>query len=144
MNNILTIPTGTKISQSTLINEIGVGYTVGGVAKTLRAHTGASYEAQLTSGYALGNATTVDIDAGYPLIYNPNAGLLGTGYPTARKTPHYVVGYGYRYNTFGSTGESYVSYLDPYKYISSAYGKHEISVTNMVKAVNDNTRYYIW
>lgn len=108
------------------------GTTVWNAASALRTITGLNFEAQKISELPLINALKTDINAyvGVMVMYNVKSMYGKTS------SNHFSAAKGYS----GST----VTYLDPYKFDSSMYGQHEVSLTKMTSAITAGGGYYIW
>lgn len=102
-------------------------------AAALRNITKLNFEAQRISEVPLKTALKTDINAyvGLYLVVDIN-----TLYPGYNGGGHAVAAKGYSDTT--------VIYNDPYKYINTLYGTHEVSISKMTNAIKNEGGLYIW
>lgn len=106
-------------------------------AAALREATKLNYEVTRTADYDFTKALKSDINAYVGLslpvdlyyVYNnrPHSGAIG----------HSLAAKGY-------SDANTVIFLDPWNFDGNYYGQHEISISQMLRAINGFTGYYIW
>lgn len=126
-NNIYT---QTKIASA--MGTTSDGTTGAGAARGLKSITGLNYTYQSLSEVSLYAALKTDINANVGVLLAVNASKLYSGFFGM----HMVAAKGYSTNS--------VIYLDPWKYNSSVYGQHEVSLSTMQNAIKACENKIVW
>lgn len=138
--------TGNNYSQSDLATAMGTNQTDGTlvykIPLKLNAELGnGTYEYVSTSDVRLADSVMYSINSGKPVICNVKTGAL-PNYNWVSNTQHYIVTYGYNYNSQSGASVSNLYYNDPH-YNNSYYGQYIATVSQMNAAINNNFGYYI-
>lgn len=138
--------TGSAFSQTTLAAEMGTnqndGTGIQQIVNKLNAELGSgTYEYVSTSDVQLAGGVMYSINNGKPVICNVRTGAL-PNYNWATNSRHYIVTYGYNYNSQVGASVSNLYYNDSH-YNNAYFGQYIATTTQMNTAINNNYGFYV-
>lgn len=133
------------ITQTQLAKNMGTvrgsGTYVYRLAQELRAQTNKGYGYSHIESRSLQTPYLSNIDANLPVVFHVMTQTLNPNYRF--DNGHYVLGIGYYWYAQGGTGNTSLTYIDPW-YEPGFLGRKTISFSGMERAVRANAGFYIW